>query len=900
MTRRQPREGRNNPDPVERFRPPIVTAHEIVRLRLLDRLTSAFGDATAARITLVRGPAGFGKTTLLAQAYRQVVARGQTAVWLDCSELDADPNHFLDSLYAAAVSIGMDSDDLQFTPADFANRLARIDATVYLFLDEFERLAGTPVEEIVERLAATLSGQAHLVIASRQAPRSWFLKRELRGLAATIEALDLRLTGEELRTLLKERFDADEVARIEQLTEGWPMAVQLARLRSRDTTALHELLESLERGGLGLFEYLAERVVESLSEEQQCFLRDTAILPFISPLAANAVMQCDDGYSLLSSVMHLQPIVTVTGDSELTIRLHPLFRQFMKDQLAKSGQHRECDLHRRAAEFFAQRGRTPEAVHHALEAGDNALAVGLIDRAGGEALIFSIGPRKVHAIVATIPPAARDLSIRLRLAELLMVAVDGRAAVVQVLARRFEAAVDVICTLPAHAQAVPSPMWPGFARGISGIVTAFLQDLHEGCAADSVVRTLEMDWYCRRHFAAEESYLGIVLAFEILLFARCGNIADARRCLEDYHALCERNGFAPNLPSINPQRGMLEFLSGDFDKAQMFLERSAELRLDHFQEPEVLLAQLCKALLGMILYERGRLEDALTLIEGLRTDFDASLPEILTLSCRIRVLCTEKLRSPADADALINDGLLQAGRRGARRLVVYLQALRLELLQRRGVAVAADPDFESVRSFLDAELDKSEPSWLFLDQCARAVVPLLVSLQRHEEATVLALRICEVARAQGRVHLEAISLILLALAQMQNDRRQASETLRLALVRTSETRAAQPYADLAPQLGQLMMAALAGHSAPSVADHVRTVLRALDGDPAAEIDNWKTLTERERDILLVLAGNASTKAAARALGLAPETVKHHLKRIYGKLGVHTREEALAQVARMNG
>jgi LuxR family transcriptional regulator, maltose regulon positive regulatory protein len=889
---------RSAPGPVERFRPPVVTAHEVVRLRLLDRLTTPFNDADAARITLVRGPAGFGKTTLLAQAYRQVVARGQKAVWLDCSELDADPGHFLDSLYAAAMSIGMDGSDLEFTIADFAKRCARIDAAVYLFLDEFERLAATPVEEMIERLAAALPGGAHLIIASRQAPRTWFLKRELRGLAATIEALDLRLTGTELQTLLRERFNAEEVEQIEHLTEGWPMAVQLARLRSRDTIALRELLGTLERGGLGLFEYLAERVVESLSEEQQRFLRDTSILAFVNPLAANALMERDDGYALLSSVMHLQPIVTVTGDSELTIRLHPLFRQFMRDQLAKSGQQRERGLQQRAARFFAARGRTSEAVQHALEASDNALAVELLERAGGEELIFTIGPRKVEAILAALPAGTVERSIRLRLTELLMIAVDGRSAVVEVLAERFIAALDA--DLASATPTVPSLQWAHFARGVTAIVRAFLQDLYAGCSRGAVAQALEMDWYCRRHFATEESYLGIVLAFEILLFARCGNVADARRCLADYHALCERNRFAPNLPSINPQRGMLEFLGGDFDKAQLLFERCAELRLDHFAEPEVLLAQLSKALLGMVLYERGRLDDALLLIEGLRTDLDASLAEIVALSHRTRVLAAERLRGRDIADALLDEAFLQARKRDSRRLIVYLTALRLELLQRRDPQQAAAADLTAIRTFLDEELARPDPSWLFLDQCGRAVIPMLVDLGREAEAAALAQQTRDVARAQGRRHLEATSLILLARAQMHGDRTAAIETLRAALAFTSETGALQAYVDLAPQLGQLMVAALAGRTAPTIADHVRTVLRVLDGDPAAESDAWKSLSERERDILLVLAAHASTKAAARALGLAPETVKHHLKRIYGKLGVHTREDALAQIARLSG
>jgi LuxR family maltose regulon positive regulatory protein len=315
----------------------------------------------------------------------------------------------------------------------------------------------------------------------------------------------------------------------------------------------------------------------------------------------------------------------------------------------------------------------------------------------------------------------------------------------------------------------------------------------------------------------------------------------------------------------------------------------------------VLLAQLSKALLGMVLYERGRLDEALQLIEGLRTDLDASLSEIVVLSYRTRVLSAERLRGRDIADALLDEAFLQARKRDARRLLVYLRALQLELLHRRDPRRAdAAGELAAVRTFLDEELARSDPSWLFLDQCSRAVIPLLIDQQRDAEAAVLAQRTYDVARAQGRRHLEATSLILLARAQLQGDRTRAVETLRAALAFTSESGTVQPYVDLAPQLGQLMVAALAGRTAPSIADHVRTVLRILDGDPAAESDAWRSLSERERDILLVLAAHASTKAAARALGLAPETVKHHLKRIYGKLGVHTREEALAQIARLSG
>ena len=144
--------------PHKRSQPPVVSAHEIVRLRLLDRLTAPSGNPLSARITLVRGPAGFGKTTLLAQAYRQVIARGESAVWLDCSELNADSQNFIDALYSAADLTGIDKSEVEFTTTDLAARLECIDPGIYVFLDEFEQLVGTSVEGALERLTEALPG----------------------------------------------------------------------------------------------------------------------------------------------------------------------------------------------------------------------------------------------------------------------------------------------------------------------------------------------------------------------------------------------------------------------------------------------------------------------------------------------------------------------------------------------------------------------------------------------------------------------------------------------------------------------------------------------------------------------------------------------------------------------
>src|SRR5262249_4643880 len=119
---------------VGRFRPAVLTPHELVRSRLLSRVTleNALG---APHCTLIAGPAGFGKTTLLAQAYRQLRAQGDSTIWLECNEHDAEPSHFLHSLYAAGSAAGIDTTDPEFNTSDFGHRAAQLGANVCLCVD---------------------------------------------------------------------------------------------------------------------------------------------------------------------------------------------------------------------------------------------------------------------------------------------------------------------------------------------------------------------------------------------------------------------------------------------------------------------------------------------------------------------------------------------------------------------------------------------------------------------------------------------------------------------------------------------------------------------------------------------------------------------------------------------
>ena len=870
-----------------RFRPPPLIAHELLRERLLTR-TVGQQSLGAAQLTLVLGPAGFGKTTLLAQAYRRARSQAAAAVWLECSDLDAVPAHFLDSLYAAGAAAGMGTEDPDFTTSDFAARIATLGPSVYVFFDAFERLVASGTERLVERLTGLLPESVRVVIGSRRQPNAWFLQRELQGLASTLDAAELRLTHAELTALLPERFGADEIARIERLTEGWPVAAQMTRLRAGGAASITDALERLTHEGLGLFEYLAEEVLQGLSPEHREFLRDTSILPTINAAAANAVLCADNGFAMMTAALRLQPIVTITSDREFTIRLHPLLRQYMRNELAHQGHDHERELQRRAAEARIRGGQVIEGIQHALHAEDLRLAVRLFERAGGEALVFRIGPPRVQSLLSALPASAREHSLALKLVDLLMTAVEGRARVVRELKDAFQ--------LDLAAAGEPDPIWQDYATGLSDAVVALFADLHEGAELNASVRCAITEQLARLRFANDEAKLGLITALEVLLYARHAGVADARRALSEYVAVCERNEFAPQLPSVNPQRGLLAFLAGDMDAALRYLDRRPDRSTDHFNEPEPLLAQLSAVLVATIHYERSELERAHQILDGLIVDPDRTFPETWALSARLRAVCLDALGRRPEADHVLAEESLRARRRAATRLGLIIEAAQLELAVRRG---ATGPgSVERLAEALAQELERADASWLLTSSLARGTVLGLIASGHATRARQLSRQLVRRSDACGHGPFSATGHLLAArAAEALGDAPVATAEVTAALTLTAPGRLVRPYVDILGHSPAALLRALGQHSSPDSVDHLRGVLRACD----AFAVSWggARLSEREQDVLWALSVHASTKAIARHLGVSPETVKHHLKGIFAKLGVHSRDEALRRLAHLS-
>jgi DNA-binding CsgD family transcriptional regulator len=255
------------------------------------------------------------------------------------------------------------------------------------------------------------------------------------------------------------------------------------------------------------------------------------------------------------------------------------------------------------------------------------------------------------------------------------------------------------------------------------------------------------------------------------------------------------------------------------------------------------------------------------------------------------------LNRPAEADHVLEQEQRQARRRDALRLGLIIDAQRLELGLRRSQPELSQLD--TLEQALQREASRAEASWLFLLVLGRAVIPALVATGEHARSRALAESLVTRAQTCGNQLLIATGRILSArAAHAAGDSTRAHEHLAEALNITGPMRVVRPYMDCWPKATTPLLHILAQQISAQTGEHIRQILRLLDATVPGTLAGWSELSERERDVLSALSAHTTTKAIAKQLGLSPETVKHHLKRIFAKLDIHSRTEALQWLARL--
>ena len=345
-------------------------------------------------LTLVSAPAGFGKTTLLAE---WVAAEGGLATgWLSLDTRDNDPvvfwTYVIAALRSAAPEVGVAALGLLRAQAPMdavvgtlLNELHDVPHDVVLVLDDYHLIESQELHEALAFALEQLPPQIHLVIGSRADPPLPLGRFRGRGDLLELRAADLRFTGEEAASYLNDTMGlaltAGDVDALEKRTEGWIAALQLAALSMQGRDDVAGFIAGFTGDDRFIVDYLADEVLQRQSDEVRGFLLQTSVLSRLSAPLCSAVTGQADAKAMLDQLDRANLFLVPLDDRRVWYRYHHLFADVLRARLLDGSPETVHQLHRRASGWYDRHADRPEAIRHALAGQDFERAAELVELA---------------------------------------------------------------------------------------------------------------------------------------------------------------------------------------------------------------------------------------------------------------------------------------------------------------------------------------------------------------------------------------------------------------------------------------------------------------------------------------------------------------------------------------
>ncbi|HSL27552.1 MAG TPA: LuxR C-terminal-related transcriptional regulator [Anaerolineales bacterium] len=377
--------------------PPNVVS----RARLIERLDKGF--SARSKLSLISAPAGFGKTTLVSE---WIAGSGHPAAWLSLDEGDGDLSRFLTYLVSAVRTLARSgvegiAPDLgeaamqalqasQSPPVEsiltaLLNEISTFPQSFLLVLDDYHVIESRAVDEALSFLVEHLPAQMHLVITTREDPALPLPRLRARRHLVELRAADLRFTPSEAAEFLDRvtelPLSAEEVAALEERTEGWIAGLQLAALSMRGHQDVSGFIRAFAGDNRYIVDYLMEEVLQRQPEPIRDFLLQTSILDRLSGPLCDAVTGQENSRARLEALQRGNFFLIPLDDTGHWYRYHHLFADVLRMHLMAEQPERVPVLHRRASEWYEQNGLAAEAIRHALSGEDFERAADLIERA---------------------------------------------------------------------------------------------------------------------------------------------------------------------------------------------------------------------------------------------------------------------------------------------------------------------------------------------------------------------------------------------------------------------------------------------------------------------------------------------------------------------------------------
>ncbi|MBE7384639.1 MAG: helix-turn-helix transcriptional regulator [Leptolyngbya sp. SIO1E4] len=905
---------------------PKWSADRVSRPRLIDRIHPQ------RTLTLVSAPAGFGKTTLLAEWVAAVPTR--PVAWVSLDQSDNDPAFFwtylITALQKIQPSLGERSLALLQSPQPppiesvlmtLLNELTAVAEDCVLILDDYHAIATQAIHEGIGFLLGHLPPQMHLIIASRADPPLSLARLRSHGELTELRAIDLRFTPDEAAAFLNQvmglEISAAEVSALENRTEGWIAGLQLAALSLQGREDLPGFIAAFSGDDRYIVDYLLEEVLQRQPDRVRRFLLQTAILDRLSGSLCDAVTDHDGGQEMLATLERGNLFIIPLDNKRQWYRYHHLFADVLQAHALMEWPERIPSLHRRASEWYEQNGLFADGIRHALAAQDFERAAGLIER-----IWPTMRRRQRETTVLGWITSLPDSLIRnrpvLSVAYALVLLNDGQLDAVesrlQDAERCLEAdsqeplAVERIVVDDAQLQSLPASIANARAyraqalRDVSGTI-AYAQQALELLPED------------------EEYERGTTAALLGLAYWTSGRPEAGYRSFAEGLAIFKQMGLTQIAIGGTLLLAQMSIAQGRLHRAMNICEQSLQLAKEQggpvlAGTPELYLA------LSEVRYEQGDLAAASQLLlsgETLRQQASLSGVKYLWWVVQARLTAAE-----GDLETAL-DQLHEAERLYSRTSMPVpdvrpIAALRTQLWVRQGrlteaLSWVSDGPFGPVFDHRNLSVD-DELSYLHEYEHLTLAKILIAQYRRDgtdelmHQAVELLTRLLAAAEAQERTGSIIEVLVVQALAyESQGDLTRAVPTLERALTLAEPEGYVRIFAEHGTPMVRLLQAALTRGITPTYTQRLLLAAETWGQQPKESTHPpiypstpqplIEPLSQRELEVLRLLNTELTGPEIARELVVALSTVRTHTKRIYSKLNVTNRRAAVKRAAELD-
>lgn len=878
---------------------PPVRPGLVPRPRLIERLNTGLHR----KLTLVSAPAGFGKTALVNVWLRST---DQPFAWISLDEGDNDPVRFLNYLVAAFRQvddeIGQAVQHLLEAPqlppvkpllTELINDIATQSSSFVLVLDDYHTITEPGVHEAVSFLLERQPPQLHLVIVSRQDPPLPLSRLRGRGQVTEIRQSDLRFTLEEATTFLNRsmglNLKTSEVAALDAHTEGWIAGLQMAafalqsRIADGGTNSVPRFIDSFSGRHHFILDYLTDEVLRHQPEPIYRFLLRTCILERMCGSLCDALTDqaAEDEKTLTSSrqiLEHLQRanlFVVPLDDERRWYRYHRLFAELLRARLQEVAPDQAPGLHRRAATWYDQNALPAQAVHHALAIPDFDLAADVIERAILKAITWSsINVAMFLEWLTALPDDVVRARPRLRLFASRVLYLTGQREETERILQELSDSLQDAPSIP-DAENILGPVIVDRAS-----YAAVRGDVRQAIRLANQALT-----YWPENNVMMRMRVSSVLG---LAHFRAGNVSEAGKAFSQAIAVARAANLGFIAVPLVCSIAEVQIIQGQLRQALQTCRQAMEMAVVDGTRTSV--AGFAGLGLSKILYEQNDLPAA----ERYASEsLDLLIQSGTTDSFGIGHALLARIRQARGDD----DGALAAIQRavqiaqgfdiarvsiliGAHQARIWLAQGKLELAARWARDYERLSETEYLRELEDLTLAR-----VFLAQ------------DKPSEPLALLDTLLPPAEDAGRMGtvIEISALRALALRTL-GDIDKALGALERALQLAEPEGYARVFIDEGEPMAHLLRQAANRTIAPSYVGQLLAVLGTITKDqPAIDMSSLvEPLSDREIQVLELLADRLSNSEIAQRLFISLPTVKSHTRNIYGKLGVHNRKEAVVR------